>query len=962
MIPNIHNEEVFDSEFDLDTSPLLFSDPSQKIRFYKVTRNSDLLEYSLAILEIKDSNYYNNFLQNALNIMPLTKSNPSYLELHTLYAWEGGGSAARSRSMKIAVLMEKFDNMLISVNFSGEKEAFDILGKTLKASQNVGNLSSLNLKSICLKNKTVKIIELGYNNSEFLLLDSSQTHHTFLKQISEFFESKMASFSTQNKLRTLLNSFKVPQASISGILEEHYEENLITRTSSSNEDAFPYAPICKEHKKKTVFICKQIQCHNLLCDDCMKSHKKAHYPQIIEYKEFLKSEITQGGSLRMFEVLITKIPEMSTLIEKKYIKAQQDITNLFSFLESQILKIISNAKKNMTEYLNSSHSEDNERLLIVEKQLLFHKRELQKLQETNEVRAPYLPEDLQKTLPFLGEVLYNFQPRFIEKIKSLRLESLSTDEPLRKLQHSFDMKEILRHFSEIVREVCIIDPVLHDLEIEKLQTTFLEIKPTILSSPPRAIPVESLLFLETNRFLASYSLNNKDFLKGSILRFWDTASLSESFEKKKLLFGRKNKYYPKRVYDGRVFGLVYMEEDSVNLFKGRRDCVGVWNYNDNLLNEENSFGLETLKGGENQNKKKVNEIQSKKLKEGENQQPIEETPTFQTIHLNDEAPIFCLEIFHDEKLLFLGSEHDRIEIFSLSTLKSINNVLLPPSDEKNINGDILVLCKPELHKYLISGNSLGIFRLWDLTSNMILTTFHLKRNEIPTTLVSLFPLSITPSEIQIRTVIGTNKGSLQVWDAGKGILLRDLETSHYESVTSLLISNNLQILISSSLDSGVILWDLEKFYVKRLVIIMNEIPLIKASSLCWANHSDLLACGTADGRLLLLDIGWELRQLEEIPNRNRQRSFFSKQSSDLTDFLMNNEEEKSFSMNFPGQLLIIPNESNDKTKKRKASVMEVQKNSEGKVVKYIDDSLFEITKAKIWLKQEKRKTSICRLF
>ena len=84
-----------------------------------------------ALLEIKDPSQYNLFLQNILAFIPITKTHPSFLELHTLYAWEIN-KINIGKSLKIAILMDKFDIMLVNPKISSEKEAFELIGHTLK--------------------------------------------------------------------------------------------------------------------------------------------------------------------------------------------------------------------------------------------------------------------------------------------------------------------------------------------------------------------------------------------------------------------------------------------------------------------------------------------------------------------------------------------------------------------------------------------------------------------------------------------------------------------------------------------------------------------------------------------------------------------------------------------------------------------------------------------------------------
>ena len=888
MIPNISNKQVFDSEFDLSSSPLIYSNPLQNLRYYKVSRNSDLLEYSLALLEIKDPSQYNFFLQNILAFIPITKAHPSFLELHTLYAWEIN-KPNLVKSLNIAILMDKFDAMLSNQKISSENEAFELLGNTLKACNALQQASvSLNFQSLCVRNRVVKIIELGWNkdcDKDFLLLEPNQNH--FLQSLSHFFEESLRKNSMEKinenpikdekikentlnddkkeenllkkssvkdhnikeniedlKLKKLLKSMKETDVNISSILEDYFQSSDPILQKSS--EAFIYAPICRFHHKICLYICKNEECKSLLCEECMKTHKKTHWKSLIEYREFLKGEIAQGGSIKVLEGLIARITEVSGLLEKKYAKNFSDIYSLFTFLENQFSKVLRMKKTIFLEYLNGCKNDDNERLLIIEKQLLLHKKELQKLQETNEWRAPYLPDDIQRMLPFLGEIISNFQPRFLEKITELKLEALenSTDSMITKLQKApllLEMNQLTRKFSEILEKLCVKNPVLNDLEVEKLQTSFIEIKPIILAKPMKNQPVNSLLFLEDtkNQFIASYNF-------GEIIRTWDSANFAENFEKKAFTFKEKSGFQPKRLYKEKEIALGI---DSLG------SSLVIYDYK----TAENAGCLKEKAHGED------------------------------FIHsFNTKNSVFSLEIYPKDSLVLLGCAKDLIQILSLETFK-LQKQISPVSEPVENLGNVLVLEKlfHDKKKLFLAGNSASFLRIWDLETFSLVRSFKIQQN---LTVSVLLPLE------KSRIVLGTIEGTIQVWDPMKGTLLRALDYSHHEAVTAFAISHKLQLLISSGRDSRLILWDLEKFYAKKLVLVMGEAQNPCFLSLSWANSNELLACGSENGGVYLLDLGWELKKFEDMTRNLRQRSCFSKQSSDLTDFFFGEEEKgtKSF--------------------------------------------------------------------
>ena len=900
MIPNINNKQVFDSEFDLSKSPVIYSDPHQHIVYHRVSRHSDLLEYTLAVIEITDPSLSNSLIQNILTLIPITKSNPSLLELYTLYYWEKPmpNTNKSKKLLNIAILMEKFDYMLIDQQSNiDEKQVYELIGRTLSACQ---AYTPTSIQDLCVKSKNVKIIEFGASNlnnksSDYLLLESpniiaSNANNALLHKISNFFQDllKNTNFS-HNRLKELLNRMKDPEISIQSLIDEYYQSSNNIKPPIGVNTGFPYAPNCKSHAKDCHYICRYEGCNSLLCEECVQIHKKSHFSYIIEYKEFLKGEINQGGSLKVLEELMRRIPEIGGLIEKKYTKAQNEITSLFSFLEAQMLKVLNVKKGLFMEFLMECRKDDNERLRIIEQQLMLHKKELQKLLEINEYRTFYLPEDLQRMLPFLVEVLSNFQPKFIEKIKILKLSSLQTEETLIKKYQStpfiLEMNQLTRKFSEILEKMCVFDPLLNDLEIEKLQTSFIEIKPTILPSPTPMKPVSCLLAIKNNRFIATYGADNK------LIRSWDTAGFNEAFDKH--LYTNNNGFLPHLMHNDNIYG-IYKEKE-----------VAIWDvkdpFNENLLKKVYSY----------------------------------------------EKAIYSLEI--EANTLYIGCEAGVILVIELAEIS--NKIVKKQQIYTKCSEDIILLTKGKTsidkNPILIVATITGSIYIYDIKSYVLLRSFDIKLK--PTVLLKLE---------EDRLVIGTSSGSLQVWDCQKAILLRSLEDSHHDCISALAVSNKLKTVISVSKDSRLILWDIDKFYAKKLVLL-PQMPIF--TSLAWANENDLLACGTDIGSIYILDLGWELRKNEEqyMTRSIRQRSFFSKQSSDLTDLLLNEEDIER------GKAVtgVMPWETAEEVKKkRKVSMFEPKKTTHSDAIKYQDDSVFDKNKANIWALSEKRKSSICQIF
>ena len=91
--------------------------------------------------------------------------------------------------------------------------------------------------------------------------------------------------------------------------------------------------------------------------------------------------------MRVLEESIGRIPEIGGLREKKYIKAQNEIIRLCSFLVVQMLNVLKVKKGIFIEFFAECIKDDNGRLMMCETQLLLQKKELQKLLEINDYRT-----------------------------------------------------------------------------------------------------------------------------------------------------------------------------------------------------------------------------------------------------------------------------------------------------------------------------------------------------------------------------------------------------------------------------------------------------------------------------------------------------------------------------------------------------------------------------------------------
>ena len=883
MIPNIHNKAVFDSEFDLERSHVLRKSSDGSQVFYRVKRNSDLLEYCLLLIDYPHPATYNAFLQNVLNAIPASKAG-SCLEIYTIYAWE------QQKIPKVAILTEKFDEFLQNHEFSNEKELFDTLGKTLKIIANsITEFAGLcHLESLVLRNKAVKLLALdglaNSGNKGFLLLESNPMSH-----IVDFFKGKNAKVKSQNVAK-ILDILTENQNNLETVLEENFQEAEFSLGKHGKTLNFaPPCAFCASDSKKSDFFCKNPECMKAFCADCLKTHRKTHpNKDILEFEEFLKSEITAGDSLKLLEDTLTKIPALESAVEEKYSGLNKELEKFFSFLEIQILKLLKARKEGIFEELDRCKEEDLEKLRVIEKELSKQRKDLVKLRETNEVRTPYLQEDLDKFLAFQSDFRFEFQGEFNKKLEGLSMKKQNPQDLMHKLtQRNSDFTNIMMNFARVLENILKFPaPFLDSLDIEKLRNASLEVKPVFYAKTPENSRVKRLISLEEAGFLGLYD--------GNEARIMSTASASAEFEKGAL----KNNGVPlKSIINAKAFAkdkIFLLVEKGLLMVDIAQDRISVARKIDGVFSG--------------------------------------------------------FEGFPEVNLVFLGKKNTE-EIVSYSLLykdQGIAFVLKPTNGPLGMN--ITALEKVDADR-LISvaeiSNEGSIIRLWDVNKRLVLRSNSIVNLRVTSLRVMEEEFVVggfSPNAKSIKILIF----SLLSFKECKMLL----EMTGVEELISIEYSKKLSLLVACFAESGTLVWDLDRYYSRYQIkpILPFEKPnALRFTSICWARKDEVLVCGTESGDVFLVDLSWEMKKTAPFLPGNRQKSFFSKQSSDLTDFFEENKE-------FKEEIRVID-------KKRKVSVMETKKIEIPGVKRAMDDSIFETAKAKIWMGKDKRKgTSICRVF
>lgn len=130
--------------------------------------------------------------------------------------------------------------------------------------------------------------------------------------------------------------------------------------------------------------------------------------------------------------------------------------------------------------------------------------------------------------------------------------------------------------------------------------------------------------------------------------------------------------------------------------------------------------------------------------------------------------------------------------------------------------------------------------LWSATSNKVTKLYDLGSNDSVA--------SVQWSQSGVHLAVGTNSGSLQIWDTVKGKMLRSL-TGHEERVGS--VAWNSRFLSTGSRDKSILHRDLrtKNNFEAKLVGHKQEVCGLK-----WSFDEQQLASGGNDNKLLLWSV------------------------------------------------------------------------------------------------------------
>ena len=937
MIPNIHNKDHFDSEFDLSNIPA--SHFSSFGSFYKVKRNSDFLDYTLLIMEFDLASYSNQILQEILAFIPFSKGNPYLLEIFTIYSWEQKiNSQLFSQKHIVAVLLEKFDSVFSKeieeyqnkIEKFSEEKALGLLRNCLGSLNYLIQECQLPYRELSpdlffIKSKVMKFCELGTNHFNFKrenlyrppelkvsrnnIINNLEKKYAyslgimFLELISkEKFDNqeielflKRTNNIDYEKIRPILIKMidiESQRPKISFVLEEIMDIKQIEIKNDSN-DIYLF-PQCQFHQKTCSFICQAIKCNKLLCFSCIGEHSKFHQENIIEFKEFLKEKITEGGSIKIFEELLVKIKECSLAMGRQYNKYQEEILNIFAFLEKKTLKILENKKIAILDYFSSLKNDDFERLNIIEHQVKTHKVELQNLSQINEYKAPYLPDDIKRITPFLIEVVTNFNDKFSEKLKWIKQKSIENQYLVRQLEINYapEINQVTKKINEIIDNLCVFDPILLDLEIEKLQTSFIDVKPTIIKENKQSINF----------------LSNLEKGKSTLI------SASEDFLK---------------MIDSKTRSVIF--ELQINSLNKQKITI--------LEKQNKIFYFES----ENSS---LNSLDYKTLDHSKNSIELKHPKHVCLTQLNDE----CLAIGDGNKILIYNLENYAIETV-LTNKKNLNKITSIYTVNKSKN--------------LVSLTEKSEIDIWDVSKKAIINSISLEDSFNNSSAIT-YELNDQP-----KIILGSQTGKMKVFDLNKLNCLHTLKFAHRDAIVALEISRHLKLLISAGKDKRLIIWDIDKFQAKKFINFYDDFNY-NITSLGWQNSESILTAGEEKGDILIIDLEKELKAALDKLNP-RRRSLLSKKSLELSQMMFFDDDKSTVNSkesreNLKDKLFLIDDCEENKeifNHKRKNSLMlecENRSFAPELLKKYQDDSFCDKSKEDLYQLKEKRKSNLCKIF
>ena len=141
---------------------------------------------------------------------------------------------------------------------------------------------------------------------------------------------------------------------------------------------------------------------------------------------------------------------------------------------------------------------------------------------------------------------------------------------------------------------------------------------------------------------------------------------------------------------------------------------------------------------------------------------------------------------------------------------------------------------------IVSGANDGTVKVWDAASGRLLRSLE------GHTYYSVKAVAVSPDG---RTIVsGSSDRTLKVWDAASGHLLRSLE-GHTGAVNAVALSPDGSTIVSGADDRTIRAWDLVSG--ESRVLFWNDAAIF---SLALSGDGQLLACGDKSGRVWIFDV------------------------------------------------------------------------------------------------------------
>ena len=232
-----------------------------------------------------------------------------------------------------------------------------------------------------------------------------------------------------------------------------------------------------------------------------------------------------------------------------------------------------------------------------------------------------------------------------------------------------------------------------------------------------------------------------------------------------------------------------------------------------------------------------------------------------TFNQGHTAPISCLSLSQDGRILASGSADHSIKIWDLATGKLLRTL-------EGHTAPVWSVVLSQDGKTLVSGSQDGTIKIWDVETGKV-------RHELSEHTGTVYSVALSPDQSTI--VSGSKDFTVKIWNAETGELIRSLTQpeGHRDVVRAVAISPDGAEVASASWEKNVKLWNLKTGKLSRTLLGHTG----KVVAVAFINDQTLVS-GSEDRSLRIWDTQTE--QVQEIKTAHTDPILSVSASADQT--------------------------------------------------------------------------------